>query len=66
MTDAERTAAIETNLTTPKRAVADGIEAEQHPLPDQIAADRYLATKEAMANPSRGLRFTKIKHPGAA
>jgi hypothetical protein len=66
VTDAERTAAIESNLGNPKSAEVDGTSAEQHPLPDQIEADRYLAAKEAMANASRGLRFTKVKHPGPA
>ena len=37
---------------------------EQHPLPDQIEADRYLASKEAAGKTKRGLRFNKLVPPG--
>jgi len=58
---------IQQNAQQPRRASADGVEAEQHPLPDQIAADRYLASKEAVdATPSRGLRWSKLQPGGAA
>ena len=56
---------IEENAQAPRRAVVDGVEAEQHSLPDQIAADRYLAAKEAAKKPHRGLRFTQLRHSGA-
>lgn len=65
MTD-ELSDAIEENAQKPRRASEDGIEVEQHPLPDQIEADRYLRAKEAMSTPAKGLRFTKLLHPGAA
>ncbi|HUU11436.1 MAG TPA: hypothetical protein VM431_12995 [Phycisphaerae bacterium] len=59
--------AIETNAQAPRRVVSDGVEAEQHPLPAQIAADRYLSSQTAAAaSASRGLRFSKIKPGGAA
>ncbi|TWU54728.1 hypothetical protein Poly51_34470 [Rubripirellula tenax] len=32
---------------------------------DQIAADKHLAGKKAVANPHRGLRFNKIVPPSA-
>ena len=35
-------------------------------LPDQIAADRYLCTKEAANSKKRGLRFNKLVPPGAS
>ena len=38
----------------------------QHSLKDQIEADRYLASKEAMASKSPGVRFAKILPPGTA
>jgi len=58
--------AIETNAQAPKRVVSDGVEAEQHSLPDQIAADRYLSNKTAAAVATRGLRFNVFKPGGAA
>lgn len=59
--------AIETNAQAPKRVVSDGVEAEQHSLPDQIAADRYLSNKTGIdSSASRGLRMSKIKPGGAA
>lgn len=54
------------NAQAPRRVVADGVEVEEHPLADQIAADRHLDSKTAAdASGSRGLRFTKLKPPGA-
>jgi len=37
---------------------------EQHKLAEQIEADRYLASKEAMQSKKRGLRFNKLVPPG--
>jgi hypothetical protein len=37
---------------------------QQHPLPDQIAADKYLASKGAMARKGLGLTRVKIIPPG--
>jgi hypothetical protein len=39
---------------------------EQHKLSDQIAADRYLNSKDAAKSKTRGLRFTKLVPPGAS
>ena len=39
---------------------------EQHPLPDQIAADRYLKSKAASQGPGLGIRMTKLVPPGSA
>ena len=58
--------AIEQNATGPKKAQGDTGSVEQHSLPDQIAAERYLAAKKAVATKSKGLRLTKIVPPGAA
>jgi hypothetical protein len=38
---------------------------EQHPLSEQIAADRYLQSKKAVRSKGLGLRITKIVPPGA-
>lgn len=41
---------IRENAKQPRRASADGVEAEQHPLKDQIEADRYLVANNTMEN----------------
>lgn len=63
---ADNSATIEANLAAPKRVQSDGIVVEQHPLPDQIAADRYVQAKEAARKTgSLGIRLQKLKPPGA-
>jgi len=57
--------AIVENLTGPRQAVVDGVTIQQHSLQDQIAADRYLANKEAAKNPARALIRVKIIPPGS-
>jgi len=37
---------------------------KQHPLPDQIAADKYLAGKDARRNLARAFTRVKIVPPG--
>jgi hypothetical protein len=55
---------IRQNAQGPAKAAGDAGSVEQHPLPDQIAADRYLAAKEAAKDKKRGLRFNKFVPPG--
>jgi len=50
----------------PARASNETGAVEQQPLGELIDADRYLASKEAAANPRKALRFTKLVPPGAA
>lgn len=57
---------IAENARAPRRVRGDEGEVEEHPLKEQIEADRYLAAREATRNKRRGLRFTKLKPPGAA
>ena len=59
------TNAIAENASGPKRAKGDAAEMEQHSLADQIAADRYLASKKAAKTKGLGLRVTKLVPPGA-
>ena len=48
------------------RAVRNGVgSVEQHSLADQIALDKYLADKSAVANPRRGARFSRLVPPAA-
>jgi hypothetical protein len=56
---------IRQNAQGPAKATGDAGSVEQHPLPDQIEADRYLASKDAAASKKRGLRFNKLVPPGA-
>lgn len=56
---------IETNLAQPKRAKGDGIEVEQHSLPDQIAADKHLSAKAAASRTGFPVRRMLAKAPGA-
>jgi hypothetical protein len=66
MSDATIENAIKENAAGPKRAQGDSGSVEQHSLADQIEADRYLASKEAVKNPTKGVRFTKLVPPGSA
>ncbi|NLF31330.1 MAG: hypothetical protein GX591_10645 [Planctomycetes bacterium] len=57
--------AIKTNAEGPKQASADGVTVQQHSLPDQIAADKYLASKQAVSkNPAKAFVRVKIVPPG--
>jgi len=56
---------IEENAQGPKRVTGDSGSVDQHPLPDQIEADKYLAGKTATGTKRLGLRFVKIIPPGA-
>ena len=56
---------IRDNADGPARAAGDSGSMEQHKLSEQIAADRYLASKQAAKSKRLGLRITKIVPPGA-
>ena len=55
---------IKENAEGPRRVRGDSAEMEQHPLKDQIEADRYLKSTEAVKQ-GRGFRLTKLVPPGA-
>ena len=57
--------AIRENAEGPAKATGDAGSIEQHKLTDQIAADKYLASKEATKSKRRGLQFNKLVPPGA-
>ena len=57
---------IRENAQGPAEARGDSSSVKQHPLKDQIEADRFLASKQAMKSKSRGIRFTKLSPPGAS
>ena len=56
---------IRQNAQGPAKAAGDAGSVEQHKLADQIAADRYLASKEAAKSKRRGLVLNKLVPPGA-
>ena len=60
--DLEQT--IRENAKAPAKATGDSGSVEQHPLRDQIEADRYLASKKAAKSKKLGVRFTKVVPPG--
>jgi len=55
---------IKDNAAGPAKASVDGQSVEQQSLRDQIEADRYLASKEAVRRKDRGLRLTRLIPPG--
>ncbi len=57
--------AIEENAKGPAKASNDTGSVEQHPLSEQIEADRYLAAKKAAQDKKRGLKLNKLVPPGA-
>lgn len=54
---------ISDNAQGPRRASGDSGSIEQHPLGDQMDADRYGRSKEVWSK--RGYMIQKIKPPGA-
>ena len=56
---------IRENATSPRRARGDSGEVEQHNLKDQIQADRYLNSKQAVKN-GLSIRKSKLVPPGAS
>ena len=57
---------IRDNAAGPKKATGDSGSVEQHSLNDQIAADRYLASKKAVRSRGLGIRLSKLVPPGSA
>lgn len=54
------------NASAPRKTAVDGVEVEQHPLPDQIAADRYEASKKAVKKKGLAGLFRKLVPPGGS
>lgn len=52
------------NAQGPAKASGDSGSMEQHSLPDQIAADRYLASKQATRKKGLGISMKKLVPPG--
>ena len=56
--------AIEENAAGPRKASNDSISVEQHPLKDQIEADKYLQSKKAAVGKGLGVKFSKLSPDG--
>ena len=56
---------IRESAQTPAKAAGDAGSVEQHKLTEQIAAAKFLASKDATAKKNRGLRFNKLVPPSA-
>ncbi len=50
---------IKDNASGPKRASGDAGSVEQHDLKDQIEADRYLNSKDAVKKKGLGIKVTR-------
>jgi len=61
--DLEQT--IRDNAKAPAKATGDSGSVEQHPLRDQIEADRYLNSKKAAKRKGLGVKLSKLVPPGA-
>ena len=55
---------IQENAEGPAKASGDAGSMEQHSLPDQIAADRYLESKKAARRKGLGIQLKKLVPPG--
>jgi hypothetical protein len=65
MSDNEIDQSIKDNAVGPKSAESDGHKVEQHSIDDQIEADRYLNSKNAVKKKNLGIRFGKLIPPGS-
>jgi len=52
------------NAKSPAKVSSDAGSVEQHPLADQIAADKYLASKTASRRKGLGIKFSKLSPSG--
>lgn len=52
------------NAQGPAKATGDSGSMEQHPLPEQVAADRYLQSKKATRRKGLGIGLKKLVPPG--
>jgi hypothetical protein len=56
--------AIQESAAGPRKAAGDSGSMEQHSLPDQIAADKYLESKKASRAKGLGIKLAKIAPGG--
>ena len=56
--------AIQQNAAGPRKASGDSGSIEQHSLADQIAADKHLSGKAAVAGKGLGIKLVKVSPGG--
>lgn len=56
---------VEQNAKDPRRVATNSETAEQHPIPDQIAADKYANQQAAAARDGLPFFIAKFRPPGA-
>lgn len=56
--------AMVTSVQGPKKYGADGVNAEEHDIEDQILAEQHVAGQSAAVLPRRGMRFTNLVPAG--
>ncbi|HRS71443.1 MAG TPA: hypothetical protein P5175_06285 [Anaerohalosphaeraceae bacterium] len=64
MSDSTLENSIKDNAAGPKSASGDAGSVEQHSLPDQIAADKHLQSKQAMSSKGLGIKLVKLSPSG--
>jgi hypothetical protein len=64
MTDSILDDKISANASGPKKVSGDGVSVEQHPIADQIAAEKFLQSKKASQRKGLGIRLQKISPGG--
>jgi len=58
---------IADDAANPRQVTVDGVTVQQHSLPDQIAADKYLQSRTAArTDPRKAFTRVKIVAPGAS
>ncbi|MBN1123735.1 MAG: hypothetical protein JXA82_01920 [Sedimentisphaerales bacterium] len=55
---------IQENACGPRKASGDAGSVEQHSLTDQIAADKYLQSKQALSTKDLGIKLLQISPGG--
>ncbi len=55
---------IQENASGPRKASGDAGAVEQHSLTDQIAADKYLQSKQALSTKGLGIKLLQISPGG--
>lgn len=64
MSETQIEQSIQENAAGPRKASGDAGSIEQHALLDQIAADKHLASKQAMRTKGLGVKLVKLSPSG--
>lgn len=64
MSETQIEQSIQENAAGPRKATGDAGSVEQHALTDQIAADKHLASKQAMRTKGLGVKLVMLSPSG--